>query len=618
MDFFTIVPDESIISFNIAKDAQNSHATFLMDGVKIQLALNVSFNITGHNRYDDCRLLLVVTVNDGLTEQYSFYSVAETEKMLKDLRRKAVLTWRSKTDLIALTTMIDSKVKNNAINIVVYAHDGFVRFRTPSRTAAGMQTSRTIAGFVSNGTLYYVKDDLSLPTRDVYTCPAICYNDGVDFNSIIKIDPVRGDFNQYCADVKNLLADVPNSQVIFAANFNGIILKLLDDSKKINVRELYSLFSISGKSGTGKTSMTVGLAESLFGECRYLRSNSSDTKVQDALIADGVCPTIYDDASSNTLATQQKINKAVEDVFNLASGQVRQTRYTKDRVKFYSQIMVSVEDTASYADLVAAYDDSNGAGRRLIELSAPDGQGYALDAKHADKAANLGVQYAGQVIPFIKYILENGLYGEKLYKLYDEHKDAMVALLYDSGLPDKYSNRIALYDLAASIANNVYNSPLDRNKVADILVKSCQRVEERYDPQKRVQSIAARLLSLALNHSELFAPNASVFDSNDNIGVMFSGYSEIWVKNTKMAFLMEDDTVDILNRNAPQNPHTYRKLYDTMAEEGLLQRRGDGTGYTVKKTMGAGNGQSFVFVLTIGNYMAQHNLTYNTDLEQFE
>ena len=175
-----------------------------------------------------------------------------------------------------------------------------------------------------------------------------------------------------------------------------------------------------------------------------------------------------------------------------------------------------------------------------------------------------------------------------------------------------------MYDLAANIANNVYNSPLDRNKVADILVKSCQRVEERYDPQKRVQSIAARLLSLALNHSELFAPNASVFDSSNNIGVMFSGYSEIWVKNTKMAFLMEDDTVDILNRNAPQNPHTYRKLYDTMAEEGLLQRRGDGTGYTVKKTMGAGNGQSFVFVLTIGNYMAQHNLTYNTDLEQFE
>lgn len=237
--------------------------------------------------------------------------------------------------------------------------------------------------------------------------------------------------------------------------------------------------------------MTVGLAESLFGECRYLRSNSSDTKVQDALIADGVCPTIYDDASSNTLATQQKINKAVEDVFNLASGQVRQTRYTKDRVKFYSQIMVSVEDTALYADLVAAYDDSNGAGRRLIELSAPDGQGYALDAEHADKATNLGMQYSGQVIPFIKYILEHGLYGENLYKLYNEHKDAMVALLYDSGLPDKYSNRIALYDLAASIANNVYNNPLDQNKIENILVKSCQRVEERYAPQKRVQSIAA-------------------------------------------------------------------------------------------------------------------------------
>ena len=53
MDFFTTVQDQSIISFNIATDAQNSHATFLMDGVKIQLALNVSFNITGHDRYDE-------------------------------------------------------------------------------------------------------------------------------------------------------------------------------------------------------------------------------------------------------------------------------------------------------------------------------------------------------------------------------------------------------------------------------------------------------------------------------------------------------------------------------------------------------------------------------------
>ena len=157
---------------------------------------------------------------------------------------------------------------------------------------------------------------------------------------------------------------------------------------------------ITGDPGTGKTSTTKGLKESLFGVNGNMTANSTSIKTGSIIRDSGICPVLIDDTS----VEKRGSNDIVKDLYHMANGLSRSTYREKGEV-MYAPVLQSREKKDSLKKILSSLYRLDGFIYRVFELDITHGD-LATSKEEAEEIRALSTTYSGQAIEFIKRVMQ--------------------------------------------------------------------------------------------------------------------------------------------------------------------------------------------------------------------
>ena len=104
-----------------------------------------------------------------------------------------------------------------------------------------------------------------------------------------NLDIQRGDPSAYKQALQRHLKDKPHLQLIFGYILSGLVRQALHIQGR-DLGETGAVMCITGDPGTGKTSTTKGLKESLFGVNGNMTANATAIKTGYTVRDSGICP----------------------------------------------------------------------------------------------------------------------------------------------------------------------------------------------------------------------------------------------------------------------------------------------------------------------------------------
>lgn len=292
------------------------------------------------------------------------------------------------------------------------------------------------------------------------------------------IEAIKGDPTEFKRFIQQMTDGLPKAQIILAFELSGIIRQALN-MKGVDIGELSSVLCVTGLAGCGKTAVTAGLKEMLFGGSVFSGGNITEVAMGRILKEAGIGPSIFDDTSSDVTANNEKVCALVRQVYNMSSGKARTTNNSSYETSVFSPMLQSRELAYSIGEMAKSFTGLNGFEVRLIELIVDKNNEnpenlLAKSKDHADQYYLGRSKYTGQGIEFIRCFLEN--YQERILELYEEMKKQVLEIKQNDDqfceLDDRVVNRDAVIALSATIANDAYKLDMNINEIIRVLLKS--------------------------------------------------------------------------------------------------------------------------------------------------
>lgn len=229
--------------------------------------------------------------------------------------------------------------------------------------------------------------------------PAIRQQNGTTAGEAGNLDIQRGDPSAYKQALQSHLKDKPHLQLILGQLLSGLLRQILYING-VDLGETSVTLCITGDPGTGKTSTTKGLKESLFGVNGNMTANSTSIKTGSIIRDSGICPVLIDDTS----VEKRGSNDIVKDLYHMANGLSRSTYREKGEV-MYAPVLQSREKKDSLKKILSSLYRLDGFIYRVFELDITHGD-LATSKEEAEEIRALSTTYSGQAIEFIKRVMQ--------------------------------------------------------------------------------------------------------------------------------------------------------------------------------------------------------------------
>lgn len=292
------------------------------------------------------------------------------------------------------------------------------------------------------------------------------------------IRAMKGDPEEFKKFLRNMMKGLTKAQIILAFELSGILRQSLR-MKGVDIGELSSVLCVSGMQGSGKTAVTVGLKEMLFGGGVFSGSNITEVAMGRILKEAGVGPSVFDDTSADVTSNSKKVCALIRQIYNMSSGRARVISTSNRASDVYSPMVQSRELNYSLGNMVKSFVGLSGFEVRLIELIVDKYNEFpenllAWSKEHADQYALGKSKFSGQALQFIKCFLEK--HQDRIVEQYEDMKKHILEIKQNDKeldeLDDRVANRDAVIALSGSIANDAYDLGLDVDEIIRALLKS--------------------------------------------------------------------------------------------------------------------------------------------------
>ncbi len=305
--------------------------------------------------------------------------------------------------------------------------------------------------------------------------PAFQYRDSMD-SKLVRIEKCIGDVELFKKDIKPYIEDFPLVQLIFSYYMSGAVRQILEHTSE-GVGEYGLVACITGKTGSGKTTVTTTLQNVLFGKGRMVNNNTTSYGLYKLIRSSGICPVVRDDSSTDTQNSLSHLKDKVIDIYNIASGKCRITSNSEVDMPLFAPFIESREEYWGLADVVKSIRQVEGYKYRILELYCSKGD-LTKDAQAARSFAELSGRYSGMAVVFLDYLVDN--YSEhKIQEMYQAYVREMDAILTDSELEARYANRTAVILTSSRICKEAYGINMDLDKIKKVMVDAIHSFERR-------------------------------------------------------------------------------------------------------------------------------------------
>ncbi len=305
--------------------------------------------------------------------------------------------------------------------------------------------------------------------------PAFQYRDSMD-SKLVRIEKCIGDVELFKKDIKPYIEDFPLVQLIFSYYMSGAVRQILEHTSE-GVGEYGLVACVTGKTGSGKTTVTTTLQNVLFGKGKTVTNNITSYYLYKIIRSSGICPVVRDDSSTDTQNSLSHLKEKVLDVYNIASGRVRLTYNTEDDTPLYAPFIESREENWGLADVVKSIRQVEGYKYRILELYCNKGD-LTKDAQAARRLSELNGKYSGMAIVFLDYLVDN--YSEReIQEMYQGYIKDMDDILTENELESRYANRMAVILTASRICEEAYGIHMDLSSIKRVMISAIHSFERR-------------------------------------------------------------------------------------------------------------------------------------------
>lgn len=397
-------------------------------------------------------------------------------------------------------------------------------------------------------------------TSEIESKYAFLYDGGMLFNGeVIKsirqhnpktsgeegnLDIQRGDPSAYKQALQRHLRDKPHLQLIFGYILSGLVRQALHIQGR-DLGETGAVMCITGDPGTGKTSTTKGLKESLFGVNGNMTANATAIKTGYTVRDSGICPLLIDDTSVKKGSPEA----LVESLYHLSNGSSRSTCFAQSEV-VYAPVIQSREKSSSMTKQLKTIYRLDGFIYRVFEIEVSKGD-LATSAEEADQIRALSSDFSGQAIEFIKVLLNEHINDPD--KLLSEYMDMMKYVLaiknsnvaYEE-LEDRIANRAAVILLTLKIAGEAYDLDIDLRGATIVLLDAVLRMKtalNKLNPGKYLDTIMD-FYEYSSKYPLIEQPlvkGVKLFNPSVNIGFVDDKMEYLWIPDNLMGLVVEQD-----------------------------------------------------------------------------
>ena len=305
--------------------------------------------------------------------------------------------------------------------------------------------------------------------------PAFQYRDSTD-SKLIRIEKCIGSVENFKNDIRPYIEEFPLVQLILGYYLSGAVRQILEHASE-GVGEYGLVACLTGKTGSGKTTVTTTLQNIMFGKGRALNNNITSFGLYKIIRSSGICPVVRDDSSTDTQNSLTHLKDKVMDIYNIASGRCRITSNSEVDFPLFAPFIESREEYWGLADVVKSIRQVEGYKYRILELHCNKGD-LTRDAQAARSFAELSGKYSGMAVVFLDYLVDK--YSErKIQEMYQEYVRDMDAVLTDDGLESRYANRTAVILTASRICGEAYDIHMDLDKIKKVMVDAIHSFERR-------------------------------------------------------------------------------------------------------------------------------------------
>ena len=344
-----------------------------------------------------------------------------------------------------------------------------------------------------------------------------------------EIQPMKGDPQKFKEFLRTLTSGLPKAQIILAFELSGIVRQALN-MEGIDIGELSSVLCVTGLAGCGKTAVTVGLQEMLFGGKAFFGGNITEVAMGKILKESGVSPSVFDDTSSDGECGKGKGRSLIRQIYSMSSGKARTTNTSNREAIVYSPMIQSRELAYGISRVIKSYSGLTGFEVRLLELiadtNAENNANLITKSKeHADLYNKGRGEYQGQAIVFIRYFMEK--YLQEISTHYERIKQQILEIKQNDErlceLDDRVVNRDAVIVLAANIAKEAYDLDIDTEEVIKVLLEShfaLQESRKNKTPSEWLINVACMYAYGQKDDERPIARNIREFDVRKNIAAI--------------------------------------------------------------------------------------------------
>lgn len=374
---------------------------------------------------------------------------------------------------------------------------------------------------------------------------AIRLTDGQSELETGSLELLKGDPAEYKKELQRHLRGKPKLQLVMAYLLSGVVRQALYFTGR-DLGELSCVFCITGDQGTGKTSTTKGLKESLFGVNGTMTANSTQIKLGETVRDSGVCPLLIDDASVHNDSREDLL----ESLYHLSNGVSRAT--TRDKMQMvYSPVIQSRESGSSLKSKLKYVYRLEGFVYRVFEVLINRGD-LAESAEEADEIRALSSKYRGQGIEFLKVFMQKYGYSglDGLKEDYEATMQEIKTCRDDNEIykevDDRVFNRIAVIALSAKLMEEAYNIMIDLKGIIVTLLDSVSAMisaAKREAPSEWLETIFNFYL-YSSNRPHIEQPlvkGVKSFDPAINTGFVDDNETYLYLPYNTIRLVLEQD-----------------------------------------------------------------------------
>lgn len=338
-------------------------------------------------------------------------------------------------------------------------------------------------------------------------------NDEVSSAYLGKVEiGMLGDRETFEEKVRSLICGNSRLELLLVTGVSGLICQALD------LPDTNLLINLTGRTSIGKTvSSQLALVSSGNPTKLMVSFNSTDNSIEETMLNYKTVPFVIDDklARSRGQTQDQLARELMDYVFRMSTSHLKgRMNSNKSFSKIYCPVITSTEE--SMVNLLRTAGEKKGQFYRIIEIPCEPGQ-LTNSSEHAIKINEFCTSNYGIAMEyFSKWFMQNNLYGNELYRLYNDFRRQMTTEFRSVDGTGRMANRAAIIILSAKLFEDCFKLGIGLDGIKTLLLDSA---EASFAKRDQSEVCYDRVQEYVLKHPSVFAKSRHEAETSMHLGL---------------------------------------------------------------------------------------------------